>query len=102
MTISSNLTWNAHIKEVIKKARKRLYYLVQLKRARLPVENLVLFYTTCVRSVVDYVVPAFCPSVILKERLNTPGKKRDFNYISPHVDCLAAREVLNMKLIEEN
>ena len=29
VTISNNLTWNAHIKEVIKKARKRLYYLVQ-------------------------------------------------------------------------
>ena len=49
VTISSNyLTWNAHIKEVIKKARKRLCYLVQLKRARLPVEDLVLFYTSCV------------------------------------------------------
>ena len=44
VTISNNLTWNAHIKEVIKKARKRLYYLVQLKRARLTVEDLVLLY----------------------------------------------------------
>ncbi|CAB3999917.1 RNA-directed DNA polymerase from mobile element jockey-like, partial [Paramuricea clavata] len=36
VTISNNLTWHAHIKEVVKKASKRLYYLVQLKRARLP------------------------------------------------------------------
>ena len=28
--ISNNLTWHAHIKEVVKKASKRLYYLVQL------------------------------------------------------------------------
>jgi hypothetical protein len=49
VTISNNLTWHAQIKEVIKKASKRLYYLVQLKRARLPVEDLVvLFYTSCV------------------------------------------------------
>ena len=45
VTISNNLTWHAQIKE----ASKRLYYLVQLKRARLPVEDLVvLFYTSCV------------------------------------------------------
>ena len=56
VTISNNLTWHAHIKEVIKKASKRLYYLTQLKRARLPVEDLVLFYTSCVRSVMDYAV----------------------------------------------
>ena len=32
LTISANLTWNAHIEEVVKKARKRLYFrLVQLK-----------------------------------------------------------------------
>ena len=31
VTMSSDLTWNAHIEEVIKKANKRLYFLVQLK-----------------------------------------------------------------------
>ena len=33
VTISGDLTWNAHIAEVTKKAAKRLYFLVQLKRA---------------------------------------------------------------------
>ena len=61
--ISNNLTWHAHIKEVVKKVSKRLYYLVQLKRARLPVKDLVLFYTSCVRSVMDYAVPAFYHSL---------------------------------------
>ena len=36
VTISGDLTWNAHITEVTKKAAKRLYFLVQLKRARVP------------------------------------------------------------------
>ena len=31
LTISSNLTWNDHNSDVIKKASKRLYFLVQLK-----------------------------------------------------------------------
>ena len=32
VTISGDLTWNAHITEVTKKAAKRLYFLVQLKK----------------------------------------------------------------------
>ena len=32
--ISSNLTWNIHINEIVKKASKRLYFLIQLKRAK--------------------------------------------------------------------
>ena len=51
--------WDCLHKRSLKKARKRLYYLVQLKRARLPVEDLVLFYTSCVRSVMDCAVPGF-------------------------------------------
>ena len=42
VTMSSDLTWNAHIEEVIKKANKRLYFLVQLKRAKVPLKELVL------------------------------------------------------------
>ena len=30
LTVSANLTWNAHIEEVVRKANKRLYVLVQL------------------------------------------------------------------------
>ena len=50
LTISDNLTWNAHVNEIIKKASKKLYLLVQLKRARVPPSDLVLFYKACVRS----------------------------------------------------
>ena len=40
VTISGDLTWNAHITEVTKKAAKRLYFLVQLKRARVAQKDL--------------------------------------------------------------
>ena len=33
VTISHNLTWNMHIDQIIKKASKRMYFLIQLKRA---------------------------------------------------------------------
>ena len=59
VTISNNLTWNEHINEIIKKASKRLYFLSQLKRARVAKQDLVLFYTSCIRSLLTYASPVF-------------------------------------------
>ena len=59
LTISSNLTWNEHISDVIKKASKRLYFLVQLKRSRVPRHDMSTFYTACIRSVLTYAAPAY-------------------------------------------
>ena len=33
VTITSNLSWNTHVSEMVEKASKRLYFLRQLKRA---------------------------------------------------------------------
>ena len=59
LTISDDLTWNAHVNEVVKKASKKLYSLVQLKRSRLPPSDLVRLYLSCVRSTVGYAIPVF-------------------------------------------
>ena len=59
VTISHNLTWNNHITEILKKAAKRSDFLVQLKRAKLPFSDLVLFYTTYVRSILTYAIRVF-------------------------------------------
>ena len=57
VTITSDLSWNEHINETVKKASKRLYFLVQLERAKLPCRDLVLFYATCIRSILVYAAP---------------------------------------------
>ena len=58
LTINSKLTWNDHIDDVVKKINKRLYFLSQLKRAKVKPKDLALFYTSCIRSVADYAIPA--------------------------------------------
>ena len=69
--ISSNLTWNIHINELVKKAFKRLYFLIQLKRAKLArTTDLGLFYSTCIRSIMDYAVQVFhysLPKYLMRE-----------------------------------
>ena len=64
MTINNKLTWNSHIDEVVKKVSKRIYYLIQLKRANIPLKDLVLFYVTCIRSVIDYGIPVISSYVL--------------------------------------
>ncbi len=44
VTISSNLTWNAHVANIVSKAGKRLYLLYQLKRAGIPQGDLLIVF----------------------------------------------------------
>jgi hypothetical protein len=59
LTISDSLQWNKHIEETIKKANKRLYCPVQLRRARVSVKEIVQFYCTCISPVLEYAAPVF-------------------------------------------
>jgi hypothetical protein len=59
LTVSSNLKWNDHIRQTIVKARKRLYFLTQLKRAKVGIDELVPFYSTCIRPILEYACPVF-------------------------------------------
>ena len=77
LTIWSNLTWNEHISDVIKKASKRQYFLVQLKRSRVPRHDMSTFYTACIRSVLTYAAPAFFDALpkYLKDELARVEKR---------------------------
>ena len=52
-------SWNDHIEELVKKASRKLYFLVQLKRAQVPSDDLVYYYCACSRSSLDYSCPVF-------------------------------------------
>ena len=103
ITISDNLTWNAHVNEIIKKASKKLYYLVQLKRAQVPPSDLVLFYTSCVRSGVDYAVPVFynaLPQYLKNELVRI--EKRALSIILPRTDYSSACGLLGIMPMTEH
>ena len=103
ITISDNLTWNAHINELVKKTSKKLYFLVQLKRARLPPSDLVLFYLSCVRSTIDYGVSVFhnaLPQYLKNELIHI--EKRALSIILPSMSYNKACEVLGITPITEH
>lgn len=43
--IGNDLKWNCHVNYIIKRASKRMYFLRQLKRAKMPVADIVRFYS---------------------------------------------------------
>ena len=103
VTISSDLTWNAHVSEVTKKTAKRLYFLLQLKRARVPQKDLCLFYITCVRSVIDYAAPVFhhaLPAYLLQELERQ--QKRAMRIICPGIEYLQAFALMSLPTVADH
>ena len=82
LTINSKLTWSDHIDDSVKKINKRLYFLSQLKRAKVKPKDLALFYTSCIRSVADYSIPAIYYSLpqYLKNDLMRLEKKSNCHH----------------------
>jgi hypothetical protein len=59
ITIDKFLNFNAHITDITSRAKKRFYVLLQLKRMGISKEKLCLFYTSNIRSILTYCIPAF-------------------------------------------
>ena len=59
LNISSNLKWNAHVSELVRKVSTRLYFLRRLKKSHVATRELLLFYITCIRSILEYGSPVF-------------------------------------------
>ena len=86
VTLSSDLTWNDHVNEAIRKANKRLYFLVLLKRAGVNTHDIINFYCTVVRPVLEYCSPIFhhaLPECLINDIERV--QKRALSFILP--DC---------------
>ena len=59
LNVSDNLKWNCHVSELVKKSSKRLYFLTQLKRAKVGCFELVQIFKSCIRSLIEYARPVY-------------------------------------------
>ena len=70
ITITRDLKWNDHISDITAKAAKRPYILSQLKRTGVSSKDLVSFYCSAIRSVVEYAFALFhcsLPGYLIEE-----------------------------------
>ena len=97
LTISNYLKWNTHISNTCKKVSTQLYFLRQLKRAKLPSNDLVLFYIICIRPVVEYACEVFHNSLpqYLSDDLEKL-QKRAFRIIFPDMHYKDVLETLDV------
>ena len=93
--ISNDLKWNAHVEMMCKKVAARLYFLRQLKRAKVLTNDLLSFYTTCIRPVAEYACPVFHTSLpeYLSDQLERL-QKRALRIIS--TNALSYRQALEV------
>ena len=100
LTISSNLKWTNHINEVIKKANKRLYFIILLKRAKVSPKDIVNFYCTVIRPILEYCAPVFHYSIpsFLSEDLETV-QKRALKIILPANSYSETLEYFNLQTL---
>ena len=54
LVVSCDLKWNEHVFYIIKKTNKRIYFVVQLNRAKVAASDVVMFYSTCIRPILQY------------------------------------------------
>ena len=93
--------WDVHVDEITRKAGKRLFLLLRLKRSGIPAEDLLTVYTTMVRPTLEYACPAWSTSLTLG--LQTDMKRvqrRAINIIypnTPYMEALANAQLTSLK-----
>ncbi len=61
--ISDDLKWHLHVDSICSKASSRIYFLTGLRRSGMEHLKLVQYYTSVIRSVLEYACPAWFTSV---------------------------------------
>jgi len=61
--LDASLPWTTHINTIVSKASKRLYFPKQLRRAGIPPQQLLHFYMTVIRPVLEYASPVWQYSI---------------------------------------
>jgi hypothetical protein len=59
VVIDDNLKWNSHVHQICSKANKRIFFLKLLKRSGMSTEDLLYYYKSIIRSVVEYACPVW-------------------------------------------
>lgn len=87
----------------MKKAFRKLYFLVQLKRAQIPPKDLVAYYCACIRSTLDYACPLFHYALPKYLQLDLERvQKRALSRIFPRVPYCEALKLAQIEALRDH
>ena len=85
--IDNKFNWKSHVKAICSKAASRLYFLRLLKRSGISQSDIVCFYISVIRSILEYACPAWHNSLTAEQIGNIESvQKRAINIIYGYVD----------------
>ena len=98
VTISDNLKWNDHVLECVKKANKRLFFIVSLNRANVHLKDILDYYCCSIRSVLEYYAPVYHHTLqaYLSEELERV-QKRVIKILAQHLSYSKALTIFGLK-----
>ena len=100
--IQDDLKWDVHVQEMLKKARIKLHFLIQLKKSRVLPNPAISFYKSVIVPQLEYACPAWATS-ITKEQSNDIERiqKRALKIVFPDLDYSQALEKANLKTLSQ-
>lgn len=88
--ISDDLNWRDHVDSICSKASKRLHYLSLLKRSSVPTHELIHYYKSVVRPVLEYACPIWQTNLTKDQRERIENvQRRALRIISGFGDYLS-------------
>lgn len=67
IVVEHNLKWKGHVDSICAKAASRLHFLKVLKRSALSIDDLLYFYKSAIRPVLEYACPAWHSSLTVEQ-----------------------------------
>ena len=61
--IQANLKWDSHISDVVSRAGRRIFMICRLRKASVPMHDLVNIYSTYIRPLLEYACPLWSTSI---------------------------------------
>ncbi len=100
--VSSDLKWVPHVDKIHDKAYKRLYFLTCLKRAGVEENELLDYYRSIIRYVVEYACPAWSTGITKGQSDSLEQIQKHAMYIiAPHLQYKQAITKFNLPTIKD-
>ena len=99
--INATLTWNSHVDYITRKASKRIYFIIMLKRANIPYEKIITVFTAMIRSILEYACPAWHTNITLVQHRKIENiQKRVLKILYPQLpydEALVEANLVSLK-----